>query len=223
MSSDIKGFRTKKERVKSAYGRRVSSTKWLDRHINDPYVQLAKAKGYRSRAAFKLLEILEKYPHLKRYETIVDLGCAPGGWLQVISTLCKSSQVIGLDLKDVDEVEGVTILQGDFLEEDTHLMLGEVLNGKKVGLIISDMAANSSGDRDLDHMRNAELVEMALEFALLQMEKGGSMICKVLRGREDNRILNMIRQHFSKVSYFKPTSSYSGSSELFLIAINKKE
>jgi 23S rRNA (uridine2552-2'-O)-methyltransferase len=211
-------FRNNKQRVKTAQGRKISSTQWLKRHLNDPYVQLAKAKGYRSRAAFKLQEILEKFPELKKFKTVVDLGCAPGGWLQIIKQEMPAAKLIGVDLKVVEEVEGAFLIQGDFLLPDTGELLHAALEGAKVELLLSDMAANSSGDSDVDHVRNVELIEVALEFALQHLQTGGAFVCKVLQGRQQEVLLMRIKTLFNKVKHFKPPTSYADSTEIFMVA-----
>lgn len=216
---EFKGYRNKKQQVKTAGGRKMSSIKWLHRHLNDPYVGLAKAKGFRSRAAFKLKDIFEKYPDFKRAKVVIDLGCAPGGWLQVLRETCPKATVIGLDLKEVEPVEGVELIVGDFLEEEVYQELERILGDKKVDLLLSDMAANSSGDKQIDHFRNVELIEMAIEFASHHLEVGGNMVAKFLRGREEEQLRARLKQSFKAIKLFKPDTSYADSSEVFLIAL----
>lgn len=219
----VKGFRNKKQQVKTAGGRKMSSTKWLNRNLNDPYITLAKIKGYRSRAAFKLKDIITRYPVLAKASVIVDLGCAPGGWLQVLrEDYPKNTKVIGVDLKEVAPIEGVDLIVGDFLEATTTEALHNLLEGKKVNLLLSDMAANSSGNKEVDHYRNVELIEAGLEFALMHLEKGGNFVAKFLRGADENKLLINLKKSFKSVKFFKPPSSYSTSTELFIIALNFK-
>lgn len=222
MANEFKGFRNKKQQVKTAVGRKMSSIKWLHRHLNDPYVGLAKAKGYRSRAAFKLKDIFVKYPDFKRAKVVVDLGCAPGGWLQVLREVCPKAMVIGLDLKEVDPVEGVELIVGDFLEDVVYQELEGILGDKKVDLLLSDMAANASGDKEIDHFRNVELIEMAIEFASHHLSVGGNLVAKFLRGREEEQLRTKLKQHFKTIKLFKPDTSYADSTEVFLVALGFK-
>ncbi len=220
--NEVKGFRNKKQQVKTAGGRKMSSVKWLHRHLNDPYVSLAKAKGYRSRAAFKLRDIFAKYSDFKNARVIIDLGCAPGGWLQVLRELCPKGIIIGLDLKEVVPVDGVNLIIGDFLEESVYKKLEAVLEGNKVDLLLSDMAANSSGNKEMDHFRNVELIDMAIDFASSNLEVGGNFVAKFLRGKEEEQLRLRLKKYFKTIKLFKPDTSYSDSSEVFLIALNFK-
>jgi 23S rRNA (uridine2552-2'-O)-methyltransferase len=219
---NFKGFRNQKQQVKTADGRKISSIKWLHRHLNDPYVNLAKAKGYRSRAAFKLKDIFEKYPEFRHSKVIIDLGCAPGGWLQILKETCLKSTIIGLDLKEVEPIDDVELIVGDFLEEEVFNKLEQILHGKKVELLLSDMASNSSGDKEIDHLRNVELIEMALEFGTKHLEKNGNFVVKFLRGREEEALRSKLKQAFKSIKLFKPATSYADSSEVFLIGLGFK-
>lgn len=221
MASTFKGFRNTKQNLKTAYGRKMSSTKWLERHLNDPYVALAKAQGYRCRAAFKLKDIFEKFPAFKTAKVIVDLGCAPGGWLQVLREMTKAT-VVGVDLKEVEPIEGVVTIVGDFLEQSTNDALHDALGGKDVGLILSDMAANSTGDKERDHFLNVELIEACLAFAHLHLVEGGNFVVKLLRGREDQELFKTLRMQFKSVKQFKPKTSYADSTEVYLVALSFK-
>jgi 23S rRNA (uridine2552-2'-O)-methyltransferase len=210
--------RSTHKRVITARGRTNSSTKWLQRHINDPYVDLAKKDGYRSRAAFKLLEIDEQHHILKNKSCIVDLGCAPGGWLQVASRKCKKdATIIGIDLKNIDPIEGVHIICGDFYDEDNVNKIKELMPNK-ADLIMSDMAANACGNKQTDHLKIMALVEIALDFAQQNLAPGGDLIAKILRGGYDGEIIRMAKAKFESVKTFKPSSSYSDSAEIFLVA-----
>lgn len=217
MASVVKGFRNKKQKLKTGQGRKMSSTKWLERHLNDPYVAMAKSKGYRSRAAFKLHDILEKFPHFKNAKVVVDLGCAPGGWLQVLKEITKAT-VVGVDLKEVEPIADVITIAGDFLEESTNIALHEALDGKKVNLVLSDMAANACGDKERDHLMNVELIEACLAFAQLHLVEGGNFVAKFLRGREEQELLKTMRSQFESIKQFKPKTSYQDSTEVFLVA-----
>ena len=216
----FKGFRNKKQQVKTAEGRKISSIKWLNRNLNDPYINLAKINGYRSRAAYKLKDIIVKYPVLKKATVIIDLGCAPGGWLQVLTQEFNQALIIGVDLKAVEYCQGTQIICGNFLEESTLACISKILNNKKVNLILSDMAANSSGNKEIDHFRNVELIEAGIEFALLHLEKEGNFIAKFLRGVEEHKLLIRLKKYFKIVKFFKPPSSYVDSTEVFIIALN---
>lgn len=212
-------FRNQKQNIKTAKGRKVASTKWLHRHLNDPYVNLSKQYGYRSRAAFKLIEIDQKFRILNKVKNVIDLGAAPGGWLQVVKERAKGAKVIGIDLQEIEPIEGVTLITGDFLE---LAYKGEFQCGlpEKFDLVLSDMACNSCGNRQIDHLRIVELVEVALEFALFKLGEGGNFIAKLLKGKDEKIILDKARKYFSSVKYFKPKASYADSSELYLICMN---
>ena len=215
--------RAKKVRVKTAKGRKIGSTKWLARHINDPYVQLAKERGYRSRAAFKLIEIFEKFPLNRNAKFAVDLGCAPGGWLQVLREKSQNVKIIGVDLQDVEPVEGVEIIKGDIETDETLDELISLCDGKKADLVVSDMASASSGDPETDHLRLMSLIDMALCFCETNLEIKGNFIAKYLRGREEQELLKRLRQRFETVKLFKPDSSYKDSSEIYLICLNHQK
>jgi len=180
-----KGVRT---RVKTAKGRKVSSTRWLERQLNDPYVKKAKAEGYRSRAAYKLLELDERFAFLKGAERVVDLGVAPGGWTQVVRLRLPKAAVVGIDLLPTDPIEGATLLQMDFLAEDAPDRLREALGGP-ADLVLSDMAANTVGHPQTDHLRTMALVEAGLEFAGEVLKPGGAFVAKVLAGGAGNKLL----------------------------------
>jgi len=206
------------QKVKTARGRTNSSSKWLERQLNDPKVQQAKAMGYRSRAAFKLSELDDKYHFLKPEMRILDLGAAPGGWSQVAQQRCKRGHIIALDLLEFDPVEGVTCLQMDFMAEDAEVQLHELLEGQKVDLVLSDMAPNASGNPSLDHLRIMGLVEAVAEFAYTVLKPGGGMICKVWQGGAEAQLLQQLQKQFTKVRHAKPASSRKDSAETFLMA-----
>jgi 23S rRNA (uridine2552-2'-O)-methyltransferase len=205
-------------RVKTARGRTNSSTRWLQRHINDPYVEMTKKQGYRSRAAFKLLEIDEQFHILKNKACVIDLGCAPGGWLQVARRKCRDgATIIGIDLKEIEAIEGTHIICGDFYDDDSIAKIKELMPNK-ADLIMSDMAANACGNKQTDHLKIMALVEGSLEFARENLAADGDFIAKILRGGYDGELIHMAKRYFRSVKTFKPDSSYSDSAEIFLIA-----
>lgn len=219
----MKGFRNQKKTLKTAQGRKLSSTRWLERHINDPFVALAKSKGYRSRAAFKLLEIDEKFKIFNAAKIVMDLGCAPGGWLQVIKQKCKSdTKVIGIDLQETQAVPGVDLIVGDFYSQETKDQLLSILGVDLADVIITDMAASSCGNTELDHLRSMALVEEVFEFCKINLKQGGHFIAKVIRGGEEHKLITEMRKFFDSVKQFKPKSSYAGSAETYFIAISKR-
>lgn len=217
-----KGFRNTKQKLKTARGRTTSSQKWLSRHINDPYVNLAKAEGYRSRAAYKLKEIDTKFNVLKKAKTIVDLGCAPGGWLQIArQNAAKDAQIIGIDLLEIDSLPQVTFLKGDFTKDEV-LAEFEKLLPTKIDLIMSDMAANSCGNKEVDYLKNITLVEIAFEFTMKHLRPGGTFIAKVFRCGREQKLFNDLRPYFESCKQFKPNSSYSSSAEVYFIGFGFK-
>ena len=220
-----------KVNVKTAKGRKLSSTNWLRRQLNDPYVKLAKEKGYRSRAAFKLLEINKKFNILKFGDSVIDLGCAPGGWSQVAVEKTnanldqlnkKKGRVIGIDLKPILSVNGAEILVLDFLETNFEEKMGEILN-YKVDNVLSDMASNSTGHKKSDHLRIMALCESAAYFAFDILNEGGNFVSKVLAGGAEMELQNILKKKFDKVINFKPKSSRSDSSEKYVVALNFKK
>jgi 23S rRNA (uridine2552-2'-O)-methyltransferase len=209
-----KGLKT---RVKTAKGRKVGSTKWLERQLNDPYVKRAKAEGYRSRAAFKLIELDDRFHFLKGAERVVDLGIAPGGWTQVVRQRVPKAAVVGIDLLPTDPIEGATILEMDFLAEDAPERLREALGGE-ADLVLSDMAANTVGHPQTDHLRTMALVEAGLEFAGEVLKPGGAYVAKVLAGGADNNLVAELKRRFTTVKHAKPPASRKGSSEWYVVA-----
>jgi 23S rRNA (uridine2552-2'-O)-methyltransferase len=205
-------------RVKTAKGRKVSSTRWLERQLNDPYVKRAKAEGYRSRAAYKLLELDERFNLLKGVHAVVDLGIAPGGWSQVVRRKSPKAAVAGIDLLPTDPIDGVSILQMDFMDEQAPERLHEALGQAKADLVLSDMAANTVGHPQTDHLRTMALVEAGLEFAKEILEPGGAYVAKVLAGGADNSLVAELKRHFTTVKHAKPPASRKGSSEWYVIA-----
>ncbi|MXO49305.1 rRNA methyltransferase [Erythrobacter vulgaris] len=207
----------KDTRVRTAKKRSESSTRWLQRQLNDPYVKQAKADGYRSRAAYKLIEMNEKFGLLKGASRIVDLGIAPGGWSQVARKLVPKAQVVGIDLLETEPIEGVTIFQMDFMDDEAPRALEEALGGKS-DLVMSDMAANTVGHKQTDHLRTMGLVEAAAWFAIENLDKGGTFLAKVLAGGTDKDLLDLLKKHFKTVKHAKPPASRKGSSEWYVIA-----
>ncbi len=212
------GDRRLHTRVESAKGRKLSSTRWLQRQLNDPYVAQAQAQGYRSRAAFKLIQIDEKARLLKPGARVVDLGAAPGGWTQVaVQKVGPKGRVIGIDLQPVEEIPGALFLEMDFLQEDAPEKLKELLEGP-ADLVLSDMAASSTGHPQTDHLRIMALAEVALDFAEDVLAEGGAFLAKVLQGGSEKELLNRLKQRFAKVKHVKPAASRSDSAELYVIA-----
>jgi 23S rRNA (uridine2552-2'-O)-methyltransferase len=208
------GLRT---RVKTAKGRKVGSTRWLERQLNDPYVKRAKAEGYRSRAAYKLIELDERFGFLKGARRIVDLGIAPGGWTQVVRQRLPQAQVAGIDLLPTDPIEGATILQMDFMAEEAPAKLAEALGGP-ADIVLSDMAANTVGHPQTDHLRTMALVEAGLLFATEVLRPGGAFVAKVLAGGADAALVAELKRNFTTVKHAKPPASRKGSSEWYVVA-----
>jgi len=207
-----------KQRLKTAKGRKVSSTRWLERQLNDPYVRKAKAEGYRSRAAYKLLELDEKFGLLKGIKAVVDLGIAPGGWSQVVRRRSPAAKVAGIDLLPTDPIDGVAILQMDFMDDEAPARLKEALGVEHADLVMSDMAANTVGHPQTDHLRTMTLVEAGMEFACEVLRPGGSYVAKVLAGGADNNLVADLKRHFTTVKHAKPPASRKDSSEWYVIA-----
>ena len=208
------GLRT---RVKTAKGRKVGSTRWLERQLNDPYVKRARAEGYRSRAAYKLLELDERFGFLKGAKRVVDLGIAPGGWTQIVRRSVPGSVVVGIDLLPTDPIDGATILQMDFMAEDAPDLLKAALGGP-ADLVLSDMAANTVGHPQTDHLRTMGLVEAALDFAVEVLRPGGAVVAKVLAGGADANLVAELKRRFATVKHAKPPASRKGSSEWYVVA-----
>ena len=205
------------KRIRTAKGRKTSSTRWLERQLNDPYVRRAKAENYRSRAAYKLLELDEKFGLLKGAKAVVDLGIAPGGWSQVVRRRVTQSRVVGIDLLPTDPIEGVAILQMDFMDEAAPDRLNQAL-GSEADLVLSDMAANTVGHQQTDHLRTMALVEAGLLFATEVLKPGGAYVAKVLAGGADNQLVAEMKRHFTTVKHAKPPASRKDSSEWYVIA-----
>lgn len=205
------------KRVKTAKRRSESSTRWLQRQLNDPYVKQAKADGYRSRAAYKLIELDEKFGLIRGSKRVVDLGIAPGGWSQVVRAKAPKAQVVGIDLLEVEPIDGVTIFEMDFMDDAAPAALEDALGGPP-DLVLSDMAANTVGHKQTDHLRTMGLVEAGAWFAVETLETGGSFVAKVLAGGTDGELLKLLKKHFKAVKHAKPPASRKGSSEWYVVA-----
>lgn len=209
-------------RVKSAKGNSKSSNQWLARQLNDPYVAEAQRLGYRSRAAFKLIQLDEKFKFLGKGKTIVDLGCAPGGWTQVAVARNKGTgQVVGLDILETQFIDGATLICQDFTAPEAPDMLKDLLKGE-ADIVMSDMAANTTGHQQTDHLRTIGLVEMAYEFAKEVLAPKGIFIAKVFQGGAEGGLLSDAKKNFEKVVHFKPDASRKSSPETYLVAIGFK-
>ncbi|MEM7743666.1 MAG: RlmE family RNA methyltransferase [Pseudomonadota bacterium] len=221
-----RGQRELRTRVKTARGRKLSSTRWLERQLNDPYVVRAKREGYRSRAAFKLIEIDDKLRFLVPGARVVDLGCAPGGWCQVavkrVNALGEKQgkavgTVLGVDLQETEPVAGSKILHLDFMDDGADEAVKTALGGQ-ADVVLSDMAASASGHRATDHMRIVALAETAAYFAFDVLAEDGSFAAKVLQGGTEGSLLTLLKQRFAKVSHIKPPASRADSAEMYVIA-----
>lgn len=216
------GTRELHTRVKKKAGTiKASSRRWLERHLNDPYVHQSRVDGYRSRAAYKLIEINERYNLLKKGQKVIDLGVAPGGWSQVAADIVGSTDeqptVVGIDYLHVDPLPGVILLEMDFLDDDAPQKLLDAL-GDRPDLVISDMAAPTTGHRRTDHLRTAYLCEVAADFAVSVLKPGGHFLTKTFQGGTENEILTMLKQNFRSVHHVKPPASRAESVELYLLA-----
>lgn len=207
-----------RQRVRTARSRTASSTRWLARQLNDPYVRRAKAEGYRSRAAYKLIELDEKFALLKRVSAVVDLGVAPGGWAQVVRRIAPKAALVGIDLLPTEPMDGATFLEMDFMDDAAPERLMAALGGRSPDLVLSDMAANTVGHPQTDHLRTIRLAEAAAQFAIEVLNPGGAFVCKVFQGGTDRTLLTLLKQNFATVRHGKPPSSRKGSPELFVVA-----
>ena len=204
-------------RVKTARGRKISSTLWLRRQLNDPYVAKAKAQGYRSRAAFKFIELDDKFKLMKPGSLIADLGAAPGGWTQ-IAIARGAKKVVGIDLIFVEPIGGLDFVQMDFMDEKAPDVIKEMLGGAP-DLVMSDLAANTTGHRKTDHLRTVALVESAADFAIETLRPGGHFVTKVFQGGAERTMLQRLKKNFKTVKHAKPDSSRDGSPEMYLVAM----
>lgn len=211
-----------KVRLKKGKERTVSQKAWLERQLNDPYVHEARKRGFRSRAAFKLIEIDDKYKFLKPGGYVVDLGAAPGGWSQVAADRVKSAdgkgKVVAIDLHGIDDLPGVIIFKKDFLDDDAPALLVSALDGHKADAVISDMAAHATGHRQTDHIQIMGLAETGHAFARDVLKPGGTYLAKVLRGGTEGELLKQLKKDFTTVRHVKPMASRDDSAELFVLA-----
>ena len=204
-------------KLKTAFGRTTGQQKWLQRQLNDPYVRAAQEQGWRSRAAFKLLELDEKFHLLKKGARVVDLGAAPGGWTQV-AVKAGAAKVVGIDLLPIEPIPGSILIQGDFMEDAMDARLKHVLDGH-ADIVLSDMAPNTTGHNMTDHIRIMALADLALHFAMEILEPGGAFVAKVFQGGSEKQMLDRLKRHFTTVKHAKPPASRKESSELYVVAL----
>ncbi len=229
MSTNKTGFRGQFVKVKTAKRRKTSSTRWLSRQLNDQYVARSKLDGYRSRAAYKILEINEKFEILKPGYNVIDLGAAPGGWSQVAAKLIGSNgknaknKLIAIDLLEIEPIAGVELIKMDFNDESAKQTILDTLDGQLADVVMSDMSANTIGHGKTDHLRIIALCENALEFALKVLKPGGHFVAKIFRGGAEGEMLDIVKKNFKIVKHFKPDSSRKESSEFYLIALGRKD
>ena len=216
------------KKLQKAKKLKLSSQKWLLRQMNDEYTIKAKSQGLRSRASYKIIEIDEKFKIFKKNKIVIDLGAAPGGWSQYCVTKVGENNIIAIDLLEIDKISGVNFLQLDFFDNNSHNIIIEELkkipynkNGK-CHVVMSDMAANTTGDKKTDHLRIINLVEESINLAIKILRKNGTFIAKIFQGGSSDQILDQLKGHFSNVKYFKPKSSRKDSSETYLIATGFK-
>jgi 23S rRNA (uridine2552-2'-O)-methyltransferase len=216
------GTRRLAVRLRTAKGRKLASTRWLTRQLNDPYVEEAKRRGYRSRAAFKLAEIDDKYHLLRPGMSVVDLGAAPGGWTQIaaqrVRLMAGKGRVIAVDLADMEPISGVTALKLDLTDPDSGGRIRDALNGRQADLVLSDMHAPATGHKQTDHLRIMGLVEAALDLAEEILAPGGAFLAKVLQGGADKDLVARLNRSFAKVRHVKPKASRAESAEMYVLA-----
>jgi 23S rRNA (uridine2552-2'-O)-methyltransferase len=217
MMSELGGRRLK-QRVKTAKNRSLASTIWLDRQLNDPYVHEAKRQGYRSRAAFKILQLDDKYHFFKPGKRVVDLGAAPGGWTQIAIDRVKGGRIVGLDILPIEPLAGADLIELDFLATEAPDRLKEMLGGQ-ADIVLSDMSPPTTGHTSTDHLRIIGLVEVAYQFATEVLAPGGVFIAKVFQGGTENNLLADLKRRFKSVRHAKPPASRAGSAETYLVAI----
>jgi 23S rRNA (uridine2552-2'-O)-methyltransferase len=210
-----------KQKVKTARKRTAQSTRWLERQLNDPYVKMAHEQGYRSRAAFKLIELDEKFHFLRGSKAVLDLGIAPGGWAQVVRRVMPKAGVVGIDLLPVEPIPGVTLFEMDFMADEAPAALIDALGGPP-DLILSDMAANTVGHKQTDHLRTMGLVEAAAHFAVEHLAQGGTFVSKAFAGGTDGELLQLLKANFTTVKHAKPPASRKGSVEWYVVAMGRK-
>ena len=211
-------FKQPKKNIKTARRRKVSSTRLLERQLNDPFVALAKQKGYRSRASFKILEIDNKFKIFKKNYKVLDLGSAPGGWSQVISQKVGKDNILAVDILDMQPLTGVKFIKQDFLAPEAEQIILNEIGGEKYNVVMSDMAANTTGNKNIDHIRTSALVEEAYNFALKVLKEDGTFIAKVFQGGTEPELFKNMKQNFKTVKHFKPESSRKESVEIYVVA-----
>lgn len=220
------GKRSLVVKVKSAKGRKTSSTRWLQRQLNDPYVQRAKDEGLRSRAAYKLTEIDDQFKLIRPGMTVIDLGAAPGGWSQVAAkrtnSIAGKGQVVAIDITDIEFIPGVEFFHLDFMDDRAPELLRAALKDGAADIVLSDMAAPSTGHKNTDHLRIIGLAEAALEFAVEVLKPEGAFLAKVLQGGTEHELLTMMKKNFKKTRHVKPEASRADSSELYVMATGFK-
>lgn len=205
------------KKIKTARGRKISSIKWIERQLTDPYVQKAKKEGYRSRAAYKIKEIDEKAHILKKGQVVVDLGAAPGGWSQVAAEKgCK--HIVAIDLLPIDEIPGVTFFQMDFMDDEAPQILVDALGGEQPDVVLSDIAHNTTGHQKTDHYKIMALVEAAYDFAIEVLKPNGAFVAKVFQGGTEGELLTRMKKDFKTVKHIKPPASRKESPETFVVA-----
>ncbi len=216
------GSRKLAVRVRTAKGRKLASTRWLQRQLNDPYIEEAKRRGYLSRAAFKLAEIDDKYHLLRPGMTVIDLGAAPGGWSQIaaqrVRVMAGEGRVIAVDLIEMEPISGVTQLELDLTDPEAPDRIEEAMSGKKADVVLSDMHAPATGHKATDHLRIMGLVEAALDLAEVVLAPGGTFLCKVIQGGASRDLVARLNQSFAKVRHVKPKASRAGSAEMYVLA-----
>ena len=214
------GSRDLKTRVRTARKRSASSTRWLERQLNDPYVARARREGYRTRAAYKLVELDDRFRFLKPGAAVVDIGAAPGGWSQVAAERVKAPEkgrVVAIDLLPMDPIRGVDVLRMDFMAAGAEGALKQAIHGADV--VLSDMAASATGHRQTDHWKIMALAEAAADFARDVLKPGGAFVAKVLRGGSENTLLMALKRDFREVRHVKPAASRADSAELYVVAL----
>lgn len=210
--------KNKKSRIKTAKGRKISSTLWLERQLKDPYVNAAQKEGFRSRAAYKLLEINEKLRFIKPNLTYIDLGAAPGSWTQILRKSAPKSKIIAVDLKEIESIPGVFLIMGDFTKQEVQDEISSLLGGEGADVVLSDMAAAACGHPATDHLRIMALADEVLEFCRHNLKKNGRLLIKILKGSDENKYLADLKQSFKIVKYVKPKASRNESREVYLFA-----
>ncbi|MEJ0024454.1 MAG: RlmE family RNA methyltransferase [Rhizomicrobium sp.] len=218
MTKQSSGRGQVRAKIKNRKDRTVSSTRWLERQLNDPYVHAAKAKGFRSRAAFKIVELDDKYRFLKKGARVLDLGAAPGGWSQIAAErVGPSGRVVAMDILEMEPIDQVTFFQADMLDADTPAILIEALGGP-ADVVLTDMAAPTTGHRATDHLRTTALLEAALDMAEAVLKPGGTFVGKAFQGGAASQLLQRMKKSFATVKHVKPPASRSESVELYLVA-----